>query len=223
MVRLCVVYFLIFFGHLGLYGQDSLLLNRNFSFEDGLYLSFEQFQSNQPAYSLQEVEIIYTVNPQTLLAQVASLRLRSQQTIDFNQIWGICIKGRPFIQIDRREVGKELASFAGLSIIGRLCFFSYQKPIVVPVEIKAYNPLTGQPFRSGTINRENILNNPLLLDFQSGEMQPFSKSNLLKWVNKDPQVARLVRSLEETDGETLLRALVAFNDRNLIFIKKSSK
>jgi hypothetical protein len=204
----------------GVQAQDSTLLNRSFQFEDGLYLSFEDFKNNQPAYSPDQYEMVHVVNPQTLLAQVASLSLASEQAFELSSLWGICIDGRPYIQIDREEVGKDLASFAGMKVVGRFCFYSYQKPIRVPVEIKAYNPLTGRPFRSGTVDKTEFKDHYRMLDFLDGTIRVFSKANLLDWVQEDNRISRLVRSLDPQDGETLLRALIAYNDRNLIFIKK---
>ncbi len=200
--------------------QDSVLLNRSFQFVDGLYLSFEDFKNNQPAFTPDAYEMVHVVNPQTLLAQVASLSLASEQEFEMDQLWGICIEGRPYIQVNRNEVGKDLASFAGLKVIGRLCFYSYQKPSKVPVEIKAYNPLTGRPFRSGTIDKMELQNYYIMLDFLNGEKKIFNKTNLLNWVQEDERISRLVQSVDGQDGETLLRALIAYNDRNLIFIKK---
>lgn len=216
-------YIYLSFFLLGIYvdldAQDSMMLSRSFQFEDGVYLTFEQFKNNRPAYEMDEVDMVYAVNPQTLLAQVASIRLPSEQMMDLDKVWGVCIRGRPFVQINREEVGKQLASFAGISIIGRLCFFSYQKPRAVPVEIKAYNPLTGKAFRSGTINKKEVVELGVLLDFQTGKTAGFSKGNLMKWVAPDPRVHQLVQSLDPKDGETLLRALMTFNDRNVIFVK----
>lgn len=215
----------LFFGNIlllaiGAQAQDSVLLNRSFQFDDGLYLTFEDFKNNQPAFSADEYEMVYVVNPQTLLAQVASLSVASEQGVDISSLWGVCIDGRPYIQIDRQEVGKDLASFAGFKVVGRFCFYSYQKSVQVPVEIKAYNPLTGMPFRSGTIDKTEFRENYRMLDFLNGTVRVFSKANLLDWVQEDKRISRLVRSLDPQDGETLLRALIAYNDRNLIFIKK---
>lgn len=209
----------LFLSVLSLEAQDSLLLNRSFQFEDGLYLTFEDFKKNKPAFTPEDYELVHVVNPQTLLAQVASLSLASEQAFDLSQLWGICINGRPFIQVDREEVGKDLASFAGFKVIGRICFYSYQKPVSVPVEIKAYNPLTGKPFRSGTINKTEFKDHFFMFDFLNGTSRIFSKANLLDWVQEDKRIRRLVRSLDPQDGETLLRALMSYNDRNLIFIK----
>jgi hypothetical protein len=220
MMKLGFIFGNILILAIGAHAQDSVLLNRSFLFEDGLYLTFEDFKNNKPAFSEEEFEMVHVVNPQTLLAQVASLSLASEQAFDLSSLWGICIDGRPYIQIDREEVGKDLASFAGMKVVGRLCFYSYQKPIQVPVEIKAYNPLTGKPFRSGTVDKTEFRENYRMLDFLDGTIRVFSKANLLDWVQEDNRISRLVRSLDPQDGETLLRALIAYNDRNLIFIKK---
>jgi len=215
---ICYLFFLTM--TLAVKAQDSLLLNRSFQFEDGIYLSFEDFKNNSPSFTPDKFDMVYVINPQTLLAQVASVNLFSEKPFNLSDVWGVCIDGRPYVQIDKEEVGKDLASFAGISIVGRLCFYSYKKPVDVPIEIKAYNPLNGQPFRTAMVSRTELRQYNLVLDFLKGEVRTFSKPNLLEWVGKDPQISRLVRSLEPGDGETLMRALIAFNDRNLLFIKK---
>ncbi len=223
MPRLVFLLSYFIFLMASLQAQDSMLLNRSFRFDDGIYLNYEQFKNNRPAYSMEDISMVYVVNPQTLLAQVASVTLPSEEKLDLSKLWGVCIKGRPFIQVNKERVGKSLASFAGFSVLGQLCFFTFDVPVEVPVEIKAYNPLTGKPFRSGTISKTEVRQAQLMMDFQSGEILPFSKNNLLKWVDNDSRISNLVRSLEPDDGDTLLRALIAYNDRNLLFIKVESR
>ncbi len=220
MLRRCILTGLCFvFSMLNMQAQDSVLLNRSFRFEEGVYLNYEQFKNNRPAYKMEDIDMVYVINPQTLLAQVASVTLPSEEKLDLSSLWGVSIQGRPFIQIKRERVGKTLASFAGFRILGQLCFFTFDVPVEVPVEIKAYNPLTGKPFRSGTISKTEVRQAQLIMDFQSGQIVPFSKPNLLSWVEKDNRISSLVRSIEPNDGDTLLRALIAYNDRNLLFIK----
>ena len=136
--------------------QDSTqVVTKNFHFEDGLYLSFEEFQMNSPSYLMEDIYIRSFTNPQTSLTQVDSLfHQKAKKEIDPETIWAICSDGVPFLKIPKNEVHKELPTFAALKLRGKICYFTYPDYRIKKIPVAAYNPLTGRPFLKGEVERE---------------------------------------------------------------------
>ncbi len=82
------------------YAQNKPL-NNNFSFNDGIYMSYIDFQSNSPSYLLDSIDIqkttysnynfIYAHGINQLLSDSSYLKL------PLCKIWGICLNGTPYI------------------------------------------------------------------------------------------------------------------------------
>ena len=130
------------------HAQDQAeVITKNFHFTDGVYLSFEEFQTNDPSVQMEDVYIHSFTNPQTFLTQVDSIyHLDAKKELDPEQIWAICMDGVPFIKIPKEEVHKELPSFAAIKLRGKICYFTYPDYRTKKVPVAAYNPLTGRPF-----------------------------------------------------------------------------
>ena len=203
-------------------GQDtSLVVTKNFHFKDGIYLSFEQFQTNSPAYSADDVFIHSFTNPQTFLTQVDSIyHLKAKKEIDPEHIWAICRDGVPFLKLPKNEVHKELPSFAALKLRGKICYFTYPDYRVKKIPVAAYNPVTGRPYLKGEVERDEKVVVEKMLHFETGEIVDFNLDNFLKWIQED---RHLVETIERTPidevEEKLFRLLLIYVDRHETTIK----
>ena len=182
-------------------------------FKDGLYKSIQDFQRDQPVVTLKDIAIVAAINPRTLIAQVESIeRKASGYQLDPNDFWGLSLNGRPFIRVPNDKLGKSLPTFAGLSVIGKICYFSYDEVSVEEIELKVYNPETGRPFRKGTIDSEKRVTIHRMINFYTGEIAPLDQETLLGWIGRDEKVLRQVRRIQDNDTEQLIRAIMMYND-----------
>lgn len=214
-------------GGIGLLPYHLLgqLVTKNFKFEDGIYLSLESFQRNQPDYKWDEVEASLVTNPQSFTTKVEYLLLNQeekQQTIDVNNVWGLCLGGIPYIQLKEQLLLDSVAthSFAGLRVRGRICYFTFQEEATRLVKISAYNPLNGKPFRTAEIPKKEIYDREQIMDFESGVVVDFNVPNFLNWIESDEDLWQTVNELNAKEADDkLFKCLLIFVDRNPIYIK----
>ncbi len=199
--------------------SDSVLLTKNFKFEDGIYLTLQDLQKNQPNYTWNQVSANLASSDGGFIMQVESLQI-GEQVLDLEQVWGICIKGIPYIRLAKGEVTDAATVFAGLRVRGRVCYFEYKEVIKEMREMKAYNPLTGHPFRSARLPIEKTVERQQMLDFETGKMEDFTKENFLSWIENDRQLWNTVKELQPGEvEEKLFKCLLIYVDRNEIYLK----
>lgn len=205
------------------FGQDSVLVTKNFYFENGIYESFNALKNNKPTYSWDDVTSTYFTNPKTLLAEVQSLVLKeSDSDLSFEKVYAVCIKGIPYLKLDRLE-DDEMAKFAGLKVRGTLGYHSYTISKVEKVKIQAYNPLNGQPFRTGYFNKEKTEKIEKVLNWADGKIYDFNQSNLINLIKNDVPLLNSIEDLEEWEvEEKLFKCLLIYNDRHSIYVPKRS-
>ena len=205
--------------------NDTTLLTKNFKFTDGIYLTFAAFQRNQPDLQWKEVRAQVFSNPQTFLTQIEDLQLKdtTQHQIKLTDVWGISLDGIPYLQLPADAVDGELATFAGLKVRGKLCYFEYERTEETDVKIQAYNPLNGRPFRTGFVKRTLPVLYPRILNFNTGEITPFDKENLLEQIEEDQQLIRTIEQLSPREvADKLFKCLLIYDDRNPAFIKTTT-
>jgi hypothetical protein len=200
--------------------QDSAMLDKRFEFRDGVYLTFEELQNNTPAYSWKELDTKLASSSSGASAQAEYIIVRaSGDTLSKEGLWGISLNGLPYICLQDQGAGSTAMRFASLKVRGRLCLFTFETEKKEWVEIAAYNPLTGKPFRKGKVSKEVQVTHEFLLDFTTGEIQPFKKNNLLQLIKEDHQLWRTVNELSEDEADDkLYRCLLIYDDRNPIYL-----
>jgi len=225
---LIITVFLCFVNVL-LHGQtDTVYLSKNFKFHDGVFLTIEDFQKNQPNYSWEEVEAGIYSNPQNFMSQIHFLRLKNEEgekqksiEIDIEKIWGICLDGIPYVRLPKSALKKETAVFAGLRLRGKICYFEYEEFVLRKIPISAYNPVNGEPFLTKEVERKVKVIHPFLLNFYTGETAIFSQKNLLKWIKDDKKLFNTVKDLTADEVQKkLFKCLLIYVDRNLVKITK---
>ena len=207
------------------FGQE---VTKNFQFTDGVYLSLESWQKNQPDYSWEAVKSNVFTNPQTFITQVAWMVIEEGElagdSIQLENIWGVCLAGIPYIQIDRKQARKDLATFAGLQVRGNICYFAFERVETKKIWMPVYNPVSGKPFREKVIEREVEYVEERLLRFETGESVRFTYRNFLAWIQDDEQLTQSVLELNNTEvQEKLFKCLLIYDDRNPVFIQAKTK
>lgn len=205
-------------GSLSLRAQvDSLPFNADFSFQNGIYLTLEQLQQNQPAYKWNEVEARLAANRDKYFAQMEYLKPRGLAALPVTEVYAFVLKGLPYIRVEDSALAGQAATFAGLQIRGKICYYTYERRELKTLEMAAYNPLTGKPFRKGKIQRDKLITVERLLDFTTGQRLPHNRENTAALMADDPQMVRTVAELPaDAVGEKLYKCVLIYDDRNPI-------
>ncbi len=199
--------------------RDTALLNADFVFADGVYLSLEQLRQNDPAYSWSEVEARLAANRDSYSAQVEYIRPRAMEPLPMEQVFALVLDGLPYIQVTDPALQRAAAYFAGLRIRGRLCLYAYEFKEQREVEMAAYNPLTGRPFRRGVVTKEEEVLVRRLIHLETGERGGFTRESLLQLMADDPKMQRTVEELEDSGlEERMYKCILIYDDRNPIYL-----
>ena len=210
---------------------DMVYLSKNFKFQDGIFVSFEDFKNNKPTYEWKEVLAGVHSNPQNFLAQMYGLKVEmvevseekeiQYRNVDLESIWGICLDGIPYIRLSREELKKENVVFAGMKLRGKICYYEYEEFVIEKKEMSAYNPVTGYPFRTKDVDVKVKLIHQNMLHFETGETAVFSKENFKEWIKDDKRLYETVSELSTQEVEDkLFKCLLIYDDRNLVKVRK---
>lgn len=202
--------------------NGQTLVTKNFEFKDGVYLNLEDLQSNTPNYKWKELKSNLAANPQTYMAQVEYLVTKeSGDSLNLDSVFAVCLGGIPFVRLEKNDVKKELTTFAGLQVRGRLSYFTYEDKVTVKKPFSAFNPLNGRAFRTAVVEREVEVEYKKILDLETGERYDFNKKNMLQLVKEDSELRLAVKVIKEEEmHEKLFKALLIYDDRHPIYIKE---
>jgi hypothetical protein len=201
--------------------NSKLQLNNEFQFKDGIYLSPEDFLNNSPAILWEEIEASNFINKKKMEARIGNVFVKSNgKEITSDKIFGFSAQGLPFIQIHELKPSTEgdFAFFSAFRIRGAVSYFSFVKEEIQPVEISAFNPATGIPFRKGKVDKKIEYTVRRILNFSTGKISDLTKDNLLKWTGHDLEYKNYIQTLEEDD---LFQAIILYNERHPFFIHKN--
>jgi len=203
---------------------EATFLDANYEFADGVYLSLSSFQSDSPDWPLDQLEGRLVTNDETGLTKSDFLAVKTDtgaMVLALDQIWGITLDGTPYIRLTEKTDDRDFVIFAKLSVRGAICYFSFESEEERYVEVKAYNPLNGKPFRRGRVKNMEKVDNKRILRFDTGEVAPLTRQNLLEWVKGDPQLTEAVEALNGEDQEDkLYRSILIYDDRHPVLINR---
>ena len=179
-----------------LFGQDSVVLTKNFRFADGVYFSIAELRANQPGLPLDSMKLDFITNPQTSLTQLNAIFLKKHTPqVSVDSIWAICLDGIPSIRVPKEEINKSLPNFAALKLRGKICYFTYPDYRQKTIRVAAYNPLTGKPYRTGKVVRDEEVIVEKMLHFQTGEVADYTVLKLVVWIQDDPLLVETIAEL----------------------------
>ena len=205
--------------------DTTVMLDKDFRFLDGVYMNFEDFRNNTPTYPWEELDAQVVTSPSTFIAQADYIRTKSGDTLDVSGIWGISLNGLPYYRLESGAISTSAAMvFVGLKVRGKLCYYAYETKEERWVEIAAYNPLTGKPFRKGKVSKEIEVVREYLLHFENGEVRAFDKAGLLHFIKDDEQLWKTVDELtDEEVKRKLYKCLLIYDDRNPVYLPLKTK
>lgn len=188
-----------------------------FLFSQGIYLSHDAVLQNQPDLTWEEIEADLACNPASGLARLAALQTREGQKVAPEDVFALCRDSLLYVRVEDPEVEKEVQLFGALLTQGSLCLYRYEKEETRMVTIKAYNPLTGKPFRSGQVPRKEWVERWKLFNLETGATADLTHKNLFEWIGNDTELAEQARSMPEEDLD-MGRLIQAYNRRNPVFV-----
>jgi len=202
--------------------QAQSLLTQTFKFKSGVYLSFEEFQKNQPTYSGDAIKAAYFLNPQTEEIKVEYIRLLSTDTyLDLDSIWGISIKGIPYVQVQPRTAAKGMSTFAQIGVRGNICYYYYEDKEEKDIPFSVYNPFTKRPYRTAKVRRTVPVVVEKMFRFETGEVTDFNYQNVLLWIQEEQELVEALKSLGPKEAEEgLFKSLLLYDDKHEVQLRK---
>jgi len=213
-MRILLVYLTLFIARVAFAQSDSVAFSKDFSLYEGLYLTYADLRHNWP---IPKEKIITSVNKSQLdfyskLLEQEKIeyieRDGSKAFIDAKKVWGYCQNNVIYINYQK--------SFFRIPVFGSVCFF------IGTVEVVAYSPgYSGFLNSPGGATKVKELRE-FLLDFNTGELHPFSTDKLLELFKGDKEIYEEYDKLsKKKKKEQASRFIRRYNDKHPIYFPKN--
>ena len=208
------------------YGQERDFLNSDYPFEDGLYLSFEEFKSNTPSIKAREIKIMDIDSTDYHLKNISKIKVKNPKgkfkTYSMKKIWGLCFQGQPYINYrgglfeagankGNKSFTNDIFSpskvtFARLDIIGSLCVFTLEGGS----NIYSTNTMVNYSSQSDRVFVRNML-----LDLQTGNIYECSYESVLFHVQNDEELVDEMHMFHAAIN--LFDIVLSYNNRHPVY------
>ncbi|MDC0230427.1 hypothetical protein OAK19_00540 [Aureispira] len=202
-------------------GTAQKKINKNYAFTDGVYSSHQEFKNNSPAFPLYRIpDFDYKLDGENnllFLAEESIARLPESVIKSMDNIWGICVKGKPYLKINPQDKNGVIY-FVRYYIIGRVCYFYYPSIVDKKVEMSVYSPYTGNKVAQKTVtNRARKLIKKIML-YNTGEIKACNSKNFKIWAKDDLRLMKTLNDMSEKEIESkLFKTIKIYNDRHPIY------
>ncbi len=201
--------------------QTMTPLSNTFIFKDGLYTSYEEFLSNSPSITLEELQIkdLNTVYFNKLKLKYIKKRDKKGKwkKLCMDEIWGICINGIPHIQYqvyrpNKIAMGKPKGSFiykgdfTRLRILGNICHFNIED---------FFASSSSYFYQSDSFKSEDsrFISTQKMMKLSSGVICDYNERNLGILIQDDLALFRHFNANEDREDKLFLY-LQKYNERN---------
>lgn len=201
-----------------LFGQDSVQLVNSFEFEDGVYLTINDLQQNQPNYNWGEINASAHINREKKVIRLEYLNTKDSSKIGLEkEVWGICVEGIPYVRMV--DSMKQQTIFVALRIRGKLGYFYYDSYEMREVPMTIYDPNTGQAVWQQSVENKEPIIVEKIMNFQTGSIANMEVEIFKGWIQDDPQLSNTINDLSATEArEKLYKMLLIYNDRNPYYL-----
>jgi hypothetical protein len=200
---------------------QSINIDNNTVFRDGVYASYEDFLHNDPSYAIESFEIKWKDTPFFNMLKMKSCKSYKNGKIkktDLRQIWGICVNGVPYIQYSigvpyslqfgnkALELNGNLA-FSRIRILGNICHFNVED---------VYKTRTKSVFRSKAFTNEvsgRMIRAQRLLKLSTGKVFEYDEFVLSQLIKDDELLANQYKKEKDRPHKMFLY-LQKYNERN---------
>ena len=207
---MAVLRYLLFLLPLWGSGQEAIIFDDAFRFQDGLYLSHASLLANTPDVPWAEVAGEMVQLAEDYRVQIDAFGYKSREYVT---PYAIALDGLPYIFV-RAVEKRNYHEFAGLRNRGTYSTMRYDTVVHAKLLMKAYNPTNGLAFREGYVDRDQQRSLARVMDLRTGRRYPLDRPTVMRLVAEE---ADLVAALERTDVEAtekIVRALQLYNSRH---------
>lgn len=202
--------YIVLLGSLHTVAQDSVKLTKHFRFNDGIYMSFNDFYNNTPTRQFKEYKIKAHPLNRYDAKQFELKDLASNKRVPTMDVFAIVIGGVPFINNDygkERKIADFFIIVNRLTVVGNICFFVYDD--------------YGTDFDlQGSGTRPYVITRRMMFRFNTGEITSFNLSDFKIWIADDERLFATINALSDRDAAAkMYKCLLIYNDRNPIFMK----
>jgi hypothetical protein len=198
----------------------------DFSFNDGIFLNFNQVRNNAPIPKSRLITDVDYYDKDYFLEVLSSKYIYfydyygNRQQVKSDDIWGFSRNGVLYILIDN--------DFFRITIVGRICHFV---ATTTTYENRYYDPYYSNPYYYDSYYRyggypSTYKTNEMrqyLLDFDTGQIYNYETKNLEVLLMKDPELHDEYVQLKNKKRKQLkFMYLRKFNERNPLYLPPSS-
>ena len=197
----------------------------DFKFNEGIYLNFEQFRSNQPIpksfiitnKSMDDIDFFDAVFEEEKIIVYDKNGMKNE--INTDKIWGYCNLGIVFIQYNNEfnripvigSISHFVSNFTSTQYRRNDPFNSYYNPY-------AYDPL----MRNQTYTTKEL--RQYILDVETGKVIDYTYENLMVILMRDAELYEEFNNLKRRQKKKMVFFFLRkYNERNPLFIKVNSK
>jgi hypothetical protein len=198
--------------------QDSLQITNNFEFSNGVYLTINDLQKNQPNYNWQEVKASAHINREKNIVRFEYLNIVDSlenvlQNLANTNFWGVCVNGVPYIRVADTMLHE--VQFVGLRTRGRICYFEYDSYEMSIVPMTIYDPNTRKPVWVQNVENKELVTREKMMDFSTGTVEDLDISIFKDWIKNDAQLMNTINDLSEKEvNKKLYKMMLIYNDRH---------
>jgi len=194
--------------------QDTIPLNNDYPFEDGIYMSFEEFKGDNPTHRMGEFYIDEIDSLDYDLTKVRKIKIQNKKgkwkNLSVSKIWGLSYDGIPYVYYQGLgSVNNPLANYDKLTridVIGAICMFRLEH------QNKTYNTNT---FTNKMIHDHQVFVLDMLMDMNSGKVHPFDYHSVKHYIRNDSDL--LYELQVHLRDINLYDIVFAFNNRHPVF------
>jgi len=190
--------------------------SKDFKFNDGIYLNFEQVKNND-AIPKNRIVSIYDINDFDFFKNTLDNEnlffyneTGIKQEVEISDIWGYAHNGVLYINWND--------DFSRIVVVGGICHFVANK-VVSNYSYNPYNSYYYDPYSSP--NSTSVELRQYLIHFETGTIYDYTYKNLEIILMNDPELYDEYHNLSKRKRKKLKFVYIRkFNKKNPIFIKK---
>lgn len=195
----------LFCNYVAVSQTDSIAYSRDYEFNEGIYLTIEQFKSNSPvqrqsivtSIPRNELDFFYQITEQKKVVYIDSAG--KEQHVETSTIWGYCQNRAVYINLNKE--------FNKLNVIGMLCHFT----ATVRINAAYHDPM----HFNNTVDELR----QFVLDMKTNKIYEFGPLNMEQLLQNDPELYNQFKSLKRRDkANSIFVYLRKFNDRHPFYL-----
>ncbi len=199
---------------LSLTAQHRVPVDENFRFTDGVYLSHAALLNNRPDVSWSDIDGEMVQLAEDFRVQVQAFAYKSGAQ---EEPYAISLDGLPYFFV-RKASDRDFYEFAGLRILGTYSTMQYDTVVQTRHLMRAYNPVNGQPFREGYVERDRQNELRRIVDMRTGRRYPLDQGTIMRLVAEEEDLLSALERTPPREETKILRALSVYNERHPLLI-----